>query len=99
MDYESWPTARVYHFLGCTVMAGDVNLLTLLRLTAGGLVPTPGNVASLTCWKGALMRHPETCWNKFKGIACAGTPLAVCTGQGLAWNRVALRSRTRQRGR
>jgi hypothetical protein len=74
--------ARVYYFLGCTVVAWDVSLLTLLRLTAGGLVPTPRNVASLTCCKGALMRHPETYWNKFKGIARAGTPWPFVGGKG-----------------
>ena len=33
-----------------------------------------GSVVSLTCWKHPLMRHPETNWNKFVGIACASAP-------------------------
>ena len=47
-----------------------------------------GSVASLTCWKAPLMRHAETNWNKFVGIACAPRPLPA--SGGLAWLRVAV---------
>ena len=62
---------------GYKVMVWNVNLLTrpgAIRPSGGGNAAGGGNVASLTCWMGALMRHAVTNWNKFVDIACAHRP-------------------------
>jgi hypothetical protein len=61
----------------------DVSLLTGGRNNAA----ETGSVASVTSWKAPLMRHADTYWNKFVGIACAPRPLLA---QRAAWLRVAV---------
>ena len=76
----------------------NVNLLTRLRALGAAGDLRAGSVSRLTPWNRPLMRHPETNWNKFVGIACAPA-LSCLNRRGLPGCASRTRSRTRQRGR